>query len=291
MRQLWFIVLPCAISLMGSGVTLRADSVDARFDNLTTTLGLNDNFDDGVINPAIWSVEKARVGYGIWKLFRCDPPPFIAASEGAGQLRFSGDTCEWYDYARVLVSQQSFSGPFTLEVDLTSISGSGTQWGAGVAIVKDDFSAIQIHMGVGHWVGYGTGTYFFDWRARHSCISGTPGCPDSPGWQGTYELGDGFAKDPGPITLPIRLTVVYDGETEFTLNWNMDGVDYQYTHSAPQVYDTYRIVLHGSARLGDSPEVAIPAVSQWGLCVLGLLILTTGTLVLRRRAVCSRQSC
>jgi len=256
MKNYSFILLVCLISLLWSKSASGADFVDARFDNLTTSLGLSDNFDDGVIDPAIWSIEKARVGYGIWKLFRCDPPPFIAASEQGGELRISGYTCEYYDYCRVLVSQQTFSGPFTLEVDLTSLSGSGTQWGAGISIVKDDFSAIQVIQSVGHWQGWTAGHYAFQWIARHSCIDGTPGCPASPGGLGTPEIGYGFAKDPGPVTLPIKLRVVYDGGTEFILYWNMAGVDYQYTHNAPEIYDTYRIVLHGGARLGDGTGAA-----------------------------------
>ena len=137
MRSYSTLLLMCIVALMPIDRVLATDDyVSARFDNLSTNVGLNDNFDDGVIDPSIWSVEQARVGYGIWQLSRCDPATFIAASEVGGELQFAGYTCEYFDYSRVLVSKNAFSGPFTAQVTVTSLSGSGTQWGAGLAIVK-----------------------------------------------------------------------------------------------------------------------------------------------------------
>jgi len=253
MRSYTFLFVACQLSLLVAGSSFAADYINARFDNLTTTVGLNDDFNDGVIDTALWTVEKARVGYGIWRLARCDPPPFIAASEQGGELEIAGYTCEYFDYSRVLVSKETYSGPLTLEVDLISLSGSGSQWGAGPAIVKDDFSAIQLLQSVHHWMAWPAGQYVFSWRARYSCISGTPGCPESPGWQGTPEIGYGEVFGPGALTFPIRFKIVFDGTSTFTLYWKMGAVEYQSTQVAPEVYDSYRIVLHGSARLGDTP--------------------------------------
>jgi len=208
-----------------------------------------DNFDDGVIDTSIWSVEVARPGYGIWKLPELSPP-FTQATEEGGELRLAGNGHDYFDYTRALVSKQTFSGSSTLEVDLTSLSGSGTQWGADVFIVKDDFTAIQVGQNVHYWQGWPAGYYRFGWGSRESCIDGAPGCPTSPGGLGTPEIAAGEAKAPGPISFPIKRWIVYDGNTQFRFYWDMGGQIYEATHNAPEVYDHYRIVLDAGARLG-----------------------------------------
>jgi alpha-tubulin suppressor-like RCC1 family protein len=217
--------------------------------SMPSTPTLEDNFDDGVIDTSKWSVEVARPGYGIWKLPELGPP-FIQATEGSGELRLAGNGHDYYDYGRLLISKNTFSGSFTLEVELTSLSGSGTQWGANVAIVKDDFTAIQLLQGVHRWYEWPTDYHYFGWQARESCIDGTPGCPTSPGGSGTGGYSDGEARAPGLISLPIKLTIVYDGQTQFNLYWEMGGQVYEATHNSPEVYDHYRIAIGAAARLG-----------------------------------------
>jgi hypothetical protein len=61
-------------------------------------------------------------------------------------------------------------------------------------------------------------------------------------------------------------------------------VEYQYTHIAPEAFDSYRIVLHGSARLGDElPPDPIPTLTEWGLIVLALCLCLGAALILIRR--------
>jgi len=225
------------------------DDTPGNSDIFYATPGFVDNFDDGVIDTSLWSVEVAREGYGIWKLPEL-PPPFIQATEESGQLRFSGNSYAYFDYARALITKDSFSGSFTLEVDLTSLSGSGGNWGADVVIVKDDFTAIQVLQDAAHWSGEPGNYYAFNWIASGSCIDGTPGCPTSPGGSGTPGHSGGEVRAPSATTFPIKLKVVYNGDTEFRLYWDMSGDIYEYTYNAPEVYDTYRVVLCGAAQLG-----------------------------------------
>jgi hypothetical protein len=210
---------------------------------------LEDNFNDGVIDTSIWSVEVARPGYGIWKLPEL-APPFVQATEENGELRFAGNCHDYFDYTRALITKNTFSGSFTLEIDLTSLSGSGGQWGADVVVVKDDFTAIQVLQGAAHYSGEPGNYYAFGWLASESCIDGTPGCPTSPGGQGAGEIGHGEAKPPGATTFPTKLYVVYNGATEFDLYWVMSGQMYTSTHNAPEVYGTYRIAVVGGGQLG-----------------------------------------
>jgi hypothetical protein len=214
---------------------------------------LEDDFDDGVIDPSIWSVEVARPGYGIWQLPEL-PPPFVQATEESGELRFAGSGYAFFDYARVLVTKNSFSGSSTLEIDLTSLSGSGGQWGAGVVIVKDDFTAIQVLQDAAHWSGEPSNYYAFTRIARESCIDGTPGCPTSPGGDGTPLIDYGEVKPASATSFPTKLYVVYNGATRFDLYWVTSGQVYSYTHNAPEAYDTYRIAVYGGTQL-DSDNV------------------------------------
>jgi hypothetical protein len=255
-RARWFVgaAVVGAVAAMAAGflVTMKAPSVIAG--SSSTPAGasapiLEDNFDAGVIDTSKWSVEVARPGYGIWKLPELTPP-FIQATEEGGQLRFAGNGYDYYDYTSALISKATFSGSFTLEVDLTSLSGSAGQWGAGVVIVKDDFTAIQLLEDVAHWAGQPSDYFAFTRIARGSCIDGTPGCPTSPGGLGTPEIDYGEVKASGATTFPTKLYVVYDGATRFDLYWVMSGQIYTYTHYAPEVYDTYRVALFGGAQLG-----------------------------------------
>ena len=213
---------------------------------------LEDNFDDGVIDESIWSIEVARVGYGIWKIMEYGTsPPFITASEENGKLRLSGYGYSYYNYDRVLISKMAFSGAFTLEVEMTSLTGSGTGYGGGIVIVKDDFTAMHLIQSVGYWYAWPSDYRDFGYLAVESVIDGTPEAPPSPGGVGTPHLGEGQVKAPGPVTYPIKLKCIYNGINEFKLYWIMDDQTYQTTYISPETFDTYRIAIFADARLGE----------------------------------------
>jgi hypothetical protein len=213
---------------------------------------LEDNFDDGVIDSSIWSSEVARVGYGIWKIREYGTsPPFITASEENGKLRLSGYGYSYYNYDRVLISKRAFSGAFTLEVEMTSLTGSGTAYGGGIVIVKDDFTAMHLRQDVSYWYEWPSDYRDFSYVAVESVIDGTPEAPPSPGGIGTPHLGEGQVKAPGPVTYPIKLKCIYDGINEFKLYWIMGDQTFQTTYISPETFDTYRIVIWADARLGE----------------------------------------
>jgi len=213
---------------------------------------LEDNFDDGVIDSSIWSSEVARVGYGIWKIREYGTsPPFITASEENGKLRLSGYGYSYYNYDRVLISKRAFSGAFSLEVEMTSLTGSGTGYGGGIVIVKDDFTAMHLIQSVGYWFEWPSDYRDFGYLVVESVIDGTPGAPPSPCGTGTPHLGEGQVKAPGPVTYPIKLKCIYDGINQFKLYWIMGDQTFQTTYISPETFDTYRIVIFADARLGE----------------------------------------